>query len=157
MVIKQKLGALTQKAQQCIMKLEEAHKNVASEIKKLDHNFSKVCADIDKSFEEMKRMMEDRRGDLTASAIKIHEDKLEILQNQLKMIEKEKVKVETEYKKFRFQGDMSDIANKMKELNVIAESVDSFMNPREKCSIHYDNKCSIMLKTIQNHGTVRSN
>lgn len=87
---------LLYKAHQCVGKLNEAHENVQTEMRKLEQNSDHAFEDINRTFQEIINVVDRRRQELLGYAKKMREDKRSILQDQLTLIETEREKVETE-------------------------------------------------------------
>lgn len=158
--IKRMSEILLYKAQKCIAKLEEAYENVSSEIRKLDQNADSAFDDINRTFTEIINLVDKRRLEVLSSAKKMREDKREILQNQLRMIENEKARVEAECNGLKYQGDVRNITGKINELSVKTESISSLLDPRENCFMRYENMeestISVIQEAIKSYGAVRS-
>lgn len=151
---------LLYKAHQCIAKLEEAYENVSCEIRKLDQNADNAFGDINCFFQEIIDLVDERRQQVLASAKRMREDKREVLENQLRLIEQEKVKVEAECNGLQYQVDVRNITSKISELNVKIDSICTLLDPRENCFMRYENMeestVDIIQEAVQSCGAIRS-
>lgn len=151
---------LLYKAHQCIAKLEEAYENVSSEIRKLDQNADNAFGDINCFFQKIIDLVDKRRQQVLATAKKMREDKREVLENQLRLIEQEKAKVEAECNGLQYQVDVRNITCKISELNVKIDSISTLLDPRENCFMRYENMeestLDIIQEAVQSCGAVRS-
>lgn len=66
---------LLYKGQQCIGKLNESAQNVLNEMAKLDQNSELAFEDINRTFQEIINVVDQRRQELLNNAKKIREDK----------------------------------------------------------------------------------
>ena len=137
------------KGHQCIAKLDEAHDNVQNEMRKLDQNADHAFEDINRTFQEIINMVDRRRQELLSLAKKIREDKHCVLEDQLKLIEAEKEKVDREISSLQYHGvEVKNITKKINDLGEKIDSVSSLLDPRENCFIRYEHM-SPAVNTIQ--------
>ncbi|RWS07481.1 tripartite motif-containing protein 2-like protein, partial [Dinothrombium tinctorium] len=158
--IKRMSEILLYKAHQCIARLNEAHENVLTEMRKLDQNADHAFEDINRTFQEMINIVDRRRQELLSYAKKMREDKRSVLQDQLNIIEGEKAKVEAECSGLQYQVEVRNITKKISDLNEKIDSVSSLQEPRENCFIRYEHLHNSAVDDIQkavNHfGSIRT-
>ena len=140
---------LVYKGHQCIAKLNEAHDNVRNEMRKLDQNSEHAFEDINRTFQEIINIVDRRRQELLALAKKIREDKHSILDDQLKLIEYEKSKVEQEINSLQYDQEVKNITKKINELGDKIDSVNNLLDPRENCFIRYEHLHNEAVDAIQ--------
>lgn len=140
---------LVYKGHQCIAKLNEAHDNVRNEMRKLDQNCDHAYEDINRTFQEIINIVDRRRTELLALTKKIREDKNNVLEDQLKLIETEKAKVEDEINSLQFHQEVKNITKKINDLGEKIDSVNSLLDPRENCFIRYEHLHNEAVESIQ--------
>ena len=137
------------KAHQCISKLNEAHANILSEMRKLHQNSDHAFEDINRTFQEIINTVDRRRQEVLSMAKKMKEEKESILQSQLQMIENEKSKVETDCNGLQYQIDVRNITTKINDLNEKIDSIATLQDPRENCFIRYEHLHNSAVNNIQ--------
>lgn len=144
----------------CISKLEKAQKNVSSEMKELDRTFNDILEDIDFKFTTIISSAEKRCNEVKALAREMHAAKKKILDDQMKMIESEKAKIEAGCDKIKEEGNIHQINTKVNDLSVQKRSMRSLLNPKQNWFMSCDNMeeptMNLVKATIQSIGTIRS-
>jgi len=165
--IKRMSEILVYKGHQCIAKLNEAQDNVQAEMRKLDQNAEHTYEDINRTFQEIINVVDKRRQELLSLAKKIREDKHSVLEDQLRLIQSEKEKVEGEINSLQYQVEVKNITKKINELGEKTDSVTSLLDPRENCFIRFehgldkmDNSTSSAVEAVESSicdfGTIRT-
>jgi len=140
---------LLYKAHQCVGKLNDAHENVQTEMRKLEQNSDHAFEDINRTFQEIINVVDRRRQELLGYAKKMREDKRSILQDQLTLIENERAKVEDECNGLQYQLEVNNITKKISDLSEKIDSVSSLLEPRENCFIRYEHLHNTAVEEIQ--------
>lgn len=157
--IKRMSEILLYKGHQCIEKLDEAHENVQTEMRKLEQNADHSFEDINRTFQEIINCVDRRRQELLGCAKKIREDKRSVLEDQLKLIETEKQKVESEINNLQYQVEVKNITKKINDLGEKIDSVNGLLEPRENCFIRYEmshNLVETIQKAVNEFGSIRT-
>lgn len=144
---------LLYKGQQCIAKLNESAKNVLNEMQKLDQNSESTFEDINRIFQEIINVIDKRRQELLNSAKKTREDKRAVLRDQLKLIELEKAKLETECSGFKCQVEVRNVNKQINDLKNKLESIDLLMDPKENCFLRFEHLQNSAIDGIQEYLT----
>lgn len=152
---------LLYKGQQCINKLDESAQNVLNEMQKLDQNSELVFEDINRIFQEIINVIDDRRHKLINSVKKIREDKRAALREQLNEIEKEKSKLESQCSGFKCQVEVRNISKKINDLKEKLETIDTTMaEPKENCFLRFEHLHNSAIDSIHqfvdNFGSIRT-
>lgn len=151
---------LLYKAHQCIGKLNDAHENVQTEIRKLEQNSDHAFEDINRTFQEIINCVDRRRQELLGYAKKMREDKRSVLQDQLTMIETEREKVDAECHGLQYQIEVRNISKKINELSEKIDSVNSLLEPRENCFVRYEHLHNSAVddiqKSVNEFGSIRT-
>lgn len=136
------------KGHQCTAKLDEAQEHVQSEMRKLEQNADHAFEDINRTFQEIINVVDRRRQELLGHAKKIREDKRSVLEEQLKLIQNEKNRVEEEMSGLQYQVEVKNISKRINELSQQIDAVSGLRDPRENCFIRYEHSHDTV-ETIQ--------
>ncbi len=140
---------LLYKGQQCISKLNESAQNVLNEMAKLDQNSELAFEDINRTFQEIINVVDQRRQELLNSAKKIREDKRAVLREQLNTIEIEKSKLEADCSGFKYQVEVRNISKKINDLKDQLESINTMLDPKENCFLRFEHLHNSAIESIE--------
>jgi tripartite motif-containing protein 2/3 len=87
--------------------LDEAERNIAEEIGRLENAENAACQVVEKAFEEAVRLLDRRRKSYVAKIKETATVKLEKLHEQIQLIEKEKEKVRESCDGLEYQVEVS--------------------------------------------------
>lgn len=158
--IKRMSEILVYRGTQCISKLDDAHENIQREIRKLDQNADLAYEDINRTFQEMINIFDQRRQELLGLTKKIREDKRSVLEDQLKAIQVEKSKVESEINSLQYQVEVNNITRKINELGDKLDALNCMAEPQENCFIRYEHlhnsAVNEITRLINDFGAIRT-
>ncbi|CAF0747694.1 unnamed protein product [Didymodactylos carnosus] len=126
------------KASKTISCLDHAYEVVNNEILRLDSSMEKAAEAINRSFNEIKTYVENRRHNLLQSLKTTKDYKLKILNDQLNVILNEKAKIEHECAIFQQQSDIHVLTQRIQELNDRIERMALLGEPRENSFMKFE-------------------
>ncbi|CAF2500017.1 unnamed protein product [Rotaria sp. Silwood2] len=126
------------KASKTINCLDHALEVVNSEIMRLDSSMEKAAEAINRSFNEIKSYVENRRHHLLQSLKTTKDHKLKILNDQLNVILNEKSKIEHECAVFQQASDIHILTQRIQELNDRIERMTLLSEPRENSFMKFE-------------------
>lgn len=148
--IKRMSEILLYKAHLCIKNLTSAFDNVSGEISKLESSYEKTTDAINRSFQDLKALIDKRRQDCILMVRKIREEKKFILKEQLDLIQSEKEQVQSECDGLQYQVEVRNITKKIIDLNEKLDATSVLSEPRENHFIKYEFKHNNSYKDILN-------
>lgn len=148
--IKRMSEILNYRNQQCLSKLDEARDNVQREVDKLESNCSDALRDIEEAFENIRKIIEDREKALLEETKKLHEYKKDVLLEQLKTIENEKLSLNTNSSvKINNETDVKNLSKKISDLTEKNDIALGLYTPRENCFICFENENNEAMENIR--------
>ncbi|CAF0763110.1 unnamed protein product [Rotaria sordida] len=126
------------KASKTINCLDHALEVVNNEVKRLDSSMEKAAEAINRSFNEIKSYVENRRHHLLQSLKTTKDHKLKILNDQLNVIINEKSKIEHECAVFQQASDIHILTQRIQELNDRIERMTLLSEPRENSFMKFE-------------------
>ncbi|CAF0745493.1 unnamed protein product [Adineta steineri] len=126
------------KASKTISCLDHAFEAVNNEIIRLDSSMEKAAEAINRSFNEIKSYVENRRHNLLQSLKTTQDHKLKILNDQLNLILNEKSKIEQECAIFQEACDIHILTQRIQELNDRIERMSVLGEPRENSFMKFE-------------------
>ena len=126
------------KSNQCINSFALAIANVNHEIEKLNLTVESVADSVNKSFNELKVIIDKKREETLYGLCKIRDNKLKSLNEQISLITNEKVKVENECKEYENKIDIRFITQRIQNLNEKLDHLRTLCEPRENSFIKYE-------------------
>ncbi|XP_037074978.1 tripartite motif-containing protein 2-like isoform X2 [Pollicipes pollicipes] len=136
--IKRMSEILLYKANECISKLNKAHDAVQAEIHELEHGVDATFEQISTSFQELIDSLERRRAQLLTQVKTTRDEKKSVLEDQLRLIEAERSKVQSQCDGLQYQVQVRNITRQISELNQKLDSVSSLSEPRENGFVRYE-------------------
>ncbi|CAF0889158.1 unnamed protein product [Rotaria sp. Silwood1] len=138
LAIKRMNEILSFKATKTTSCLDHALELVNNEIHRLDSSMEKAAEAIDRSFNEIKSYVENRRHNLLQSLKTTRDYKLKILNDQLNVILNEKSKIEHECAAFQQASDIHVLTQRIQELNDRIERMSLLGEPRENSFMKFE-------------------
>ncbi|CAF1926760.1 unnamed protein product [Rotaria magnacalcarata] len=126
------------KASKTINCLDHALEVVNSEIMRLDSSMEKAAEAVNRSFNEIKSYVENRRNNLLQSLKTTKDHKLTVLNDQLNVIINEKSKIEHECAVFQQASDIHILTQRIQELNDRIERMSLLGEPRENSFMKFE-------------------
>ena len=160
--IKRMSEILLFKSNQCINSFSLAIANVNHEIEKLNMSVENVAETVNKSFNELKLIIDKKREETLNNLCKIRDNKLKLLNEQITLISNEKNKVENECKEYENKIDIRFLTQRIQNLNEKLDYLRTLCEPRENSFIKYEyNKNLIQTSqqinnAIQNYGNFKT-
>ena len=111
--IKRMSEILLFKSNQCINSFALSMANVNCEIERLNLTVESVADSVNKSFNELKLIIDKKREDVLNTLLKIRDNKLKSLNEQICLISNEKCKVENECKEYENRIDIRFITQRV--------------------------------------------
>jgi len=136
--IKRMSEILIYKANECTAKLNKAADGVTAEIHRLDHNADESFNVVNEIFEEVSSAVDRRREQVLSEVKRKKDEKKKVLEEQLKMIQAEKLQVDKEVQAMKHQVEVRNITNKISQLNTKLDTVNQLSEPRENSYIEFD-------------------
>ncbi|XP_076030770.1 tripartite motif-containing protein 2-like isoform X2 [Oratosquilla oratoria] len=156
--IKRMSEILCYKANECYSKLNEASDAVTHEIHQLDHAVDSTFEDVNRAFQGIIDIIEERRTAVINSVKKLRDEKKKVLTDQLDIIESERRKVQQECDGLQYQVEVRNITKKIAHLNTKIDSVSTLIEPRENAFLKFESKHNEAFediqRTIQDYGKV---
>jgi tripartite motif-containing protein 2/3 len=160
--IKRMSEILLFKSNQCVNSFALAIANVNHEIEKLNLTVENVADIVNKSFNELKLIIDKKREETLSGLCKIRDKKQKLLNEQINLITNEKCKVENECKEYENKIDIRFITQRIQNLNEKLDHLRTLCEPRENSFIKYEyNKnfeCTVQQinTAIQNYGKFKT-
>lgn len=136
--VKRMSEILLYKSQLCLSKLDAAADAVSAEITRLDAAAEEVTDQVEASFREIQDLLEQRRKSLLATLQALWDRKKEALEEQLKVIQKERSQLDQDCCATESQLDVRNITKRISDLDVKMGSLDHLAQPRENCYLHFE-------------------
>lgn len=136
--VKRMSEILLYKSQLCLSKLDAAADAVSAEITRLDAAAEEVTDQVEASFREIQDLLEQRRKSLLATLQALWDRKKEALEEQLKVIQKERSQLDQDCCATESQLDVRNITKRISDLDVKMCSLDHLAQPRENCYLHFE-------------------
>eukprot|EP00092_Neocalanus_flemingeri_P034579 GFUD01037607.1.p1 GENE.GFUD01037607.1~~GFUD01037607.1.p1 ORF type:complete len:718 (-),score=186.07 GFUD01037607.1:398-2551(-) len=128
---------LIYKANECTAKLNTANDVVLEEMHRLDHSADDSFASVNKLFEEVIDAVGKRRLEVLAEVKTKKDEKRKVLDEQLQIIQKEKLEVDSEVEALQQQVDVRNITKKISDLNCKLDTISQLAEPRENCYLEF--------------------
>lgn len=158
--IKRMSEILIYKANECTAKLDTANDVVLEEIHRLDHMADDSFSEVNKLFEEVIEEVEKRRQVVLSEVKAKKDEKKKVLQDQIKIINKEKVEVEKEVEALQQEVEVGNITKKISDLNTRMDNISKLSEPRENCFIKFSRSQRELEKSVcgmlENVGQVKT-
>lgn len=136
--VKRMSEILLYKSQLCLSKLDAAADAVSAEITRLDAAAEEVTDQVEASFREIQDLLEQRRKSLLATLQALWDRKKEALEEQLKVIQKERSQLDQDCCAPESQLDVRNITKRISDLDIKMGSLDHLAQPRENCYLHFE-------------------
>uniref|UniRef100_A0A5S6QEQ6 RING-type domain-containing protein n=1 Tax=Trichuris muris TaxID=70415 RepID=A0A5S6QEQ6_TRIMR len=136
--IKRMSEIMLYKANQCIKSLSKAAGNVQRELKSLEQSVEDVTVDINNAFVMLNKIVVRRKGELLQLVNEVKEAKSQILQDQLNIIQLEKMKIEAECIDFQKELNVRTLTRYIASLNEKLDCSLSLMEPRENSFVCFE-------------------
>ena len=136
--VKRMSEILCYKANECYAKLNSASEAVSSELSRLDLSVDTAFEEVNKTFESLSELVEQRRVEVIAAVEAIRERKKTVLQEQIQMIETERTKVKDECEGLQYQVEVRNITKKIAHLNTKIDSLVGLSEPRENAFLRFE-------------------
>ena len=136
--IKRMSEILLYKASLCMKNLNSASGVVSEEIEKIDTSAERCIESITQLFREILSHLDERQHDLIHAVQRVRDDKKKVLQEQLDIIENEKVKVQQECQGLQSQVEVRNITKKIGELNEKLDMSTTLLEPRENAFMKFE-------------------
>ena len=136
--------------------------NVNHEIEKLNMTVENVADNVNKSFNDLKLVIDKKREEVLNTLCKIRDNKLKLLNEQIGLISNEKAKVENECKEYENKIDIRFITQRIQNLNEKLDHLRTLCEPRENSFIKYEysknlaNTAQQINNSIQNYGKFKT-
>ncbi|XP_045105505.1 tripartite motif-containing protein 2-like isoform X4 [Portunus trituberculatus] len=137
--IKRMSEILCYKANECYSKLNEASDAVRTEMHQLDHAADATFEEVNRAFQAIVDVIEQRREAVVANVKKMRDEKKKVLQDQLDIIEGERRKVQQECEGLQYQVEVRNITKKIAHLNTKIDSLATLVEPRENAFLKFEN------------------
>jgi len=159
--IKRMSEILIYKANECTAKLNTANDVVLEEMHRLDHSADDSFASVNKLFEEVIDAVEKRRIEVLAEVKAKKDEKRKVLEEQLQIIQKEKLDVDSEVEELQQQVEVRNITKKISDLNCKLDTISQLSEPRENsyiefCRIHGVSYQEAVKKMLTHVGKVKT-
>lgn len=135
--IKRMSEIMIYKAKDCTEKLTTANDVVLEEMHRLDHSADDSFSSVNKLFDEVIDAVEKRRIEILAEVKLTKDTKKKVLEEQLQIIQKEKLEVESEVESLEQQVEVRNITKKISDLNSKLDTISQLSEPRENCYIEF--------------------
>ncbi|XP_047481478.1 tripartite motif-containing protein 2-like isoform X1 [Penaeus chinensis] len=147
--IKRMSEILCYKANECYSKLNEASDAVTSEMHQLDHAVDNTFEDVNRAFQAIIDIIEQRRDAVISNVKKMRDEKKKVLQDQLDIIESERRKVQQECEGLQYQVEVRNITKKIAHLNTKIDSLSTLVEPRENAFLRFESQHNEAFEHIQ--------
>ncbi|CAH2232804.1 jg16587 [Pararge aegeria aegeria] len=129
---------LLYRANECLSKLGSAREAVASELRRLEAAASAADEAIDRHFTELKAALDKRHSELKSAAQAAATHKRKLLEEQLKLIDAEKAKVEAECSGLQQQVEVREVSSRAAALGARLGDAAALAEPRENAFLAVD-------------------
>ena len=128
---------------------------------RLDHSADDSFASVNKLFEEVIDAVEKRRVEVLAEVKAKKDEKRKVLEEQLQIIQKEKLDVDSEVEELQQQVEVRNITKKISDLNCKLDTISQLSEPRENsyiefCRIHGVSYQEAVKKMLTHVGKVKT-
>ena len=106
------------------------------EIHKLDHYADDAFASVDEVFDEIVKLVERKRNDVLANVKRTKDDKRRVLEDQLQIIKKKELDIESEIEKCD-ENDVNVISDSINDLSNQLERIKKLSEPQENFYIYF--------------------
>jgi len=108
---------------------------VTAEIHRLDHNADQSFDHVNQLFQEVVECVERRREEVLGEVKHKKDEKKKVLEEQLKLINSEKLQVDKDVQAMKNQVEVRNITKKISQLNTKLDAVNQLSEPRENSYI----------------------
>lgn len=129
---------LLYRANECLSKLGSAREAVSSELRRLEASATHAEEAIDRNFSELKSALEQRHTELKNAAAAAASHKRKLLEEQLKLIDAEKAKVEAECSGLQQQVEVREVSTRAIALGARLGDATALSEPRENAFLAVD-------------------
>lgn len=129
---------LLYRANECLSKLGSARDAVASELRRLEAAATAADEAIDRHFAELKAAIDKRHHELKSAAAAAATHKRKLLEEQLKLIDAEKAKVEAECSGLQQQVEVREVSSRAAALGARLGDAAALAEPRENAFLAVD-------------------
>ena len=113
-----------------MLQLESANLTILEEIHKLDHYADDAFATVDEVFDDIIKLVEKTRNEVMANVKKVKDEKRRVLEDQLQIIKKKELDIETEIENCD-EANVNVISENINDLNEQLESIKKISEPQE--------------------------
>lgn len=146
--IKRMSEILIYKANECTSKLNTAADVVTAEMHRLDHNADQSFNVVNQLFQEVAESVERRRDQVLSDVKRKKDEKKKVLEEQLKIIQTEKLQVDKDVQAMKHQVEVRNITKKISQLNTKLDSVNQLSDPRENFYIEFERSADSYEDTV---------
>ncbi|XP_041978982.1 tripartite motif-containing protein 2-like [Aricia agestis] len=129
---------LLYRANECLSKLGSAREAVANELRRLEAAATAADEAIDRHFSELKAAIDKRHSELKSAAAAAASHKRKLLEEQLKLIDAEKSKVEAECSGLQQQVEVREVSSRAAALGARLGDAAALAEPRENAFLAVD-------------------
>ncbi|CAG9102301.1 hypothetical protein JYU34_005884 [Plutella xylostella] len=129
---------LLYRANECLSKLGSAREAVATELRRLEAAATAAEDAIDRHVAELRAALDRRHADLRAAAAAAATHKRKLLEEQLKLIDAEKTKVEAECSGLQQQVEVREVSSRAAALGARLSDAAALAEPRENAFLAVD-------------------
>ncbi|XP_052753225.1 tripartite motif-containing protein 3-like [Galleria mellonella] len=129
---------LLYRANECLSKLGSAREAVASELRRLEAAATAADEAIDRHFAELRAALDKRHSELKSAAAAAAAHKRKLLEEQLKLIDAEKSKVEAECSGLQQQVEVREVSSRAAALGARLGDAAALAEPRENAFLAVD-------------------
>ncbi|XP_047503255.1 tripartite motif-containing protein 3-like isoform X1 [Pieris napi] len=129
---------LLYRANECLSKLGAAREAVASELRRLEAAATAADDAIDRHFAELRNALDKRHNELKSAAGAAATHKRKLLEEQLKLIDAEKTKVEAECNGLQQQVEVREVSSRAAALGARLGDAAALAEPRENAFLAVD-------------------
>lgn len=129
---------LLYRANECLSKLGSAREAVASELRRLEAAATAADEAIDRHFADLRAALDKRHSELKSAAAAAATHKRKLLEEQLKLIDAEKNKVEAECSGLQQQVEVREVSSRAAALGARLGDAAALAEPRENAFLAVD-------------------
>ncbi|XP_053609151.1 tripartite motif-containing protein 3-like isoform X2 [Plodia interpunctella] len=129
---------LLYRANECLSKLGSARDAVANELRRLEAAATAADEAIDRHFSELRSALDKRHSELKSAAAAAATHKRKLLEEQLKLIDAEKSKVEAECSGLQQQVEVREVSSRAAALGARLGDAAALAEPRENAFLAVD-------------------
>ncbi|XP_060803434.1 tripartite motif-containing protein 3 isoform X2 [Amyelois transitella] len=129
---------LLYRANECLSKLGSAREAVANELRRLEAAATAADEAIDRHFAELRAALDKRHSELKSAAAAAATHKRKLLEEQLKLIDAEKSKVEAECSGLQQQVEVREVSSRAAALGARLSDAAALAEPRENAFLAVD-------------------